>query len=104
MAMGVEYYYTHEIVELFECDPQFLDDLEAEELITPVRIDRESERVFPPEQVERIRIITNLMRDLDVNLPGAAVILEMREQMLRMQERFDRILEALHAEFESRER
>lgn len=102
--MGEEFYYRHQIVELFQCDAQFLDDLEAEDLVTPVSMDRERELVFPPEQVERIRIITNLMRDLDVNLQGCAVILEMREQMLRMQERFDQILEALHAEFESRTR
>lgn len=100
--MGTEYFYRHEIVELFQCDAKFLDDLEAEDLVAPVKIDRESERVFSPDQVERIRIITNLMRDLDVNLAGCAVILEMREQMLHMQERFDQILEALRAEFESR--
>lgn len=102
--MAVEYYYRHEIVELFDCDSKFLDDLEAEDLVSPVTVEREAERVFPAEQVERIRIITNLMRDLDVNLQGCAVILEMREQMLRMQDRFDQILETLHAEFRARQR
>jgi len=102
--MGQHYYYRHEIIELFECDEDLLDNLEAEDLVAPVRVDEEPEPVFPLDQVERIRIITNLMEDLGVNLQGCAVILEMREQMLHMRERFDRILEALHAEFESRQR
>ena len=100
--MSQKYYYRQQIVELFDCDEEFLDKLEAEELVRPVKVDSEKERVFPEDQVERIRVINNLVRDLEVNLPGAEVILEMRENMMRMQERFDRILQALLEEFKER--
>lgn len=100
--MSQKYYYRQQIVELFDCDEEFLDKLEAEELVRPVKVNSEKERVFPEDQVERIRVINNLVRDLEVNLPGAEVILEMRENMMRMQERFDRILLALLEEFKER--
>ena len=102
--MEERYFLREEIVELFDCDAEFLDQLEAEELVSPVRVDPQSPTAFPPDQVERIRVITNLVRDLDVNLPGCEVILRMRENMIRMQEQFDRILGALAEEFKARSR
>jgi MerR family transcriptional regulator/heat shock protein HspR len=100
--MSQKYYYRRQIVELFDCDEKFLDELEDEELVCPIQVEAEREMVFPEDQVERIRVINNLVRDLEVNLPGAEVILEMRENMMRMQERFDRILQALLEEFKER--
>ena len=61
-----------------------------------------SERVFPPDQVERIRIIDNLVNDLEVNLAGVEVIMEMRENLIRMQRQFDQILETLVKELKTR--
>ena len=102
--MAERYFLREEIVELFDCDAEFLDELEAEELVNPVRVDAGSPTAFPPAQVERIRVINNLVRDLCVNLPGCEVILRMREDMIRMQERFDRILGALAEELKARSR
>ena len=34
--------------------------------------------------LERARVAQNLVRDLDVNLPGVAVIVRMREQMAEL--------------------
>ncbi len=93
--MATRYYFRRQIVELFGCDERFLDELEAEDLIHSVELDEEPHRVFMEDQVERIRIIGNLMRDLNVNLEGCAVILEMRENMIRMQQHFDEILQTL---------
>lgn len=100
--MSQKLYFKREVVERFECDEEFLDKLEAEELISAVQMENSPEPGFPEDQVERIRIISNLIRDLDVNLPGCAVILEMRENMMRMRERFDRILESLVQALERR--
>ena len=100
--MSQKYYYRQQIVELFDCEEEFLAELEAEELVCSVEVSSERERVFPEDQVERIRVINNLVRDLEVNLPGAEVILEMRENMIRMQQRFDQILQALLKEFQGR--
>ena len=100
--MSQKFYFRREVVERFECDEEFLDELEAEELISAVQMENSPERGFPEDQVERIRIVNNLVRDLDVNLAGCAVILEMRENMMRMRERFDRILESLVQALERR--
>ena len=100
--MAPEYYYRRQIIEIFEFDEGFLDRLEAEDLIHSIEAASEPERVFPPDQVERIRIINNLMQGLEVNLPGVEVIMAMRENMIRMQRQFDEILDILVQELKGR--
>ena len=90
-----EYYHRQQILEIFDFDEEFLERLEDEDLVESITLPPSDERVFLPEQVERIRIISNLTRDLEVNIAGCGVILEMREQMIRMERDFDRILETL---------
>jgi MerR family transcriptional regulator, heat shock protein HspR len=97
-----EFYFRRQIIEIFECDEDFLRELEEEDLINPVTTGSAPEPVFPPDQVERIRIIYNLMHELDVNLAGVEVILEMRENMIQMQRQFDKILEGLVRELKQR--
>ncbi len=100
--MAADYYYKRQILEIFECEESFLEILEAEDLVHSVAEESEQERVFPPDQVERIRIINNLMRELDVNLAGVEVIMAMRENMIRMQRQFDKILETLVQELKGK--
>ncbi len=100
--MAQNYYYRRQIIEIFEVDESFLDTLEAEALVKPVREESTHEKVFPPDQVERIRIINNLVNDLEVNLAGVEVIMEMRENLIRMQRQFDQILERLVKELKNR--
>ncbi|MFH1116271.1 MAG: chaperone modulator CbpM [Pseudomonadota bacterium] len=100
--MSKQYYYRKQIVEILEVEESFLDLIVAEDLVHPQQQEPGSEKVFPPDQVERIRIIANLVRDLEVNLPGVEVILEMRENMIRMQNQFDQILRVLVGELKNR--
>ncbi len=100
--MARNYYYRQQIIEIFELDERFLDALEAEDLVHPVQEESTRERVFPLDQVERIRIIHNLVNDLEVNLAGVEVIMEMRENLIRMQRQFDQILETLVKELKTR--
>jgi MerR family transcriptional regulator, heat shock protein HspR len=93
--MPQNYYYRKQIVEIFGFEEDFINELESEELIRSEELESAHERVFPLDQMERMRIICNLVRDLEVNLPGVEVILEMRENMIRMQRQFDQILEAI---------
>jgi MerR family transcriptional regulator/heat shock protein HspR len=90
-VMVFTYYYRKQVIEIFEVDESFLDTLEAEDLVHPVQEESTREKVFPPDQVERIRIINNLVNDLEVNLAGVEVIMEMRENLIRMQRQFDQI-------------
>lgn len=100
--MAQDYYSKSQIVEIFGLEESFLDRLEAEDLVCSSELEPMVERVFYVDQVERIRIICNLMEDLEVNLPGVEVILGMRENMIRMQRQFDEILEALIKELKTR--
>lgn len=100
--MEFTYYYRKQVIEIFAVDESFLDTLEAEDLVHPVQEESTREKVFPPDQVERIRIINNLVNDLEVNLAGVEVIMEMRENLIRMQRQFDQILETLVRELKTR--
>ncbi len=100
--MATDYYFRKQVIEIFEVDEDFLDTLEAEDLIHSIRIESVEEKVFLPDEVERIRIINNLVNDLEVNLPGVEVILEMRDNLIRIQRQFDQILETLVRELKTR--
>jgi MerR family transcriptional regulator/heat shock protein HspR len=100
--MGDEYYYRKQVIEIFELEEGFLAELEEEDLIHTVEVETCGEKVFTMDQVERVRIISNLVRDLEVNLPGVEVILAMRENMILMQRQFDNIIETLVAELKGR--
>jgi DNA-binding transcriptional MerR regulator len=59
---------------------------EYEELITPVTtlsIDGQSEPVYDPGVLRRIRTIRSLSEDLGVNLPGIGVALRLIDQLHR---------------------
>jgi MerR family transcriptional regulator/heat shock protein HspR len=101
-VMALEYYYRKQIIEIFEVEESFIDTLEAEDLVHAVPDASTHEKVFPPDQVERIRIINNLVNHLEVNLAGVEVIMEMRENIIRMQRQFDQILERLVRELKTR--
>jgi MerR family transcriptional regulator/heat shock protein HspR len=96
--MSPRHYHIHEIIEFIGCDRDFLELVEQEELISSERSLNTGEKLFPEDQVERIRVIKTLMDELEVNLPGVEVIIEMRENMLRMQTMFDQVLEVLSEE------
>jgi MerR family transcriptional regulator, heat shock protein HspR len=97
-----DYYYRKQVMEIFQCDENFLERLEEEELVRSVEVESLEERVFPLDQVERIRIIRNLIQELEVNLPGVEVILTMRENMILMQDQFQQILARLVEELKTR--
>lgn len=100
--MSDQYYHKRQILEIFECEEQFLDELESEELVVCSRMDSSGDKYYDVCQFERIRIISNLTRELDVNLPGVEVILQMRENMISMRKQFDEILHLLIQELKNR--
>lgn len=64
--------------------------LEREGFVTPLD-QASSARYFDESEVERIQLLERLISDLGVNLPGAEVILHMRERMLSMLDELDRM-------------
>lgn len=100
--MNENYYSRDQVLEIFGVQESFLDELEREDLIICSIQESLEGKIYPVDQIERIRIISNLVHDLEVNLPGVEVILQMRENMILMRHQFDQILEALVKEIKIR--
>jgi MerR family transcriptional regulator/heat shock protein HspR len=80
------------VAERYAIHPQTLRLYEREGLLKPTR-SAGNTRLYDEEAIRRLEIILTLTRDLGVNLAGVEVILNMREQMERMQGEVDRLLE-----------
>jgi MerR family transcriptional regulator, heat shock protein HspR len=89
------------VAERYDIHPQTLRLYEREGLIKPVR-SAGNTRLYDEESIRRLEIILTLTRDLGVNLAGVEVILNMREQMERMQGEVDRLLEFVRRQAEER--
>jgi MerR family transcriptional regulator/heat shock protein HspR len=93
--MTKEFWKITEVVEWFQIDRGFLDDLEEEEIICPSCRDDSEEKLFSSGDLEKLRLARLLFEEMDVNMPGIEVILQMRQNMLDMRKQFDDILEDL---------
>ena len=80
------------VSERYGIHPQTLRLYEREGLIKPVR-SAGNTRLYDEECIRRLEIILTLTRDLGVNLAGVEVILNMREQMEKMQGEVERLIE-----------
>ena len=105
--MAKEYWTITEVVETFQVDEHFINDLENEDIICPICSEGKSIKHYPVNELDKLRIAKILMEEMDVNLPGVEVILRMRQSMIHMRKQFDDILEDLAARiretFEHRE-
>lgn len=80
----------------YEIHPQTLRLYEREGLLLPSRTEGKT-RLYSEEDIERLEFILNLTRDLGVNLAGVEVVLNLRDQMQKLQEETRRLLEAYEA-------
>jgi len=88
-----KYWKLTEVTEVCGVDRPFVLRLERAELIHPVT--RRKEKVYPLDQVDRIRVARILVEEMGVNWEGVEVALHMREQMLRMQAQVDELVAKL---------
>ncbi len=93
--MAKEFWTVTEVVEFFQIEESFITDLEEEDVIDPVYRKEPLAKLFPSEEVEKLRLVKLIMEDMGVNLAGVEVILRMRENMVEMRRQFDDILEDL---------
>ncbi len=95
----MSYYTRKQLLELLDTDDGFIATLEQEEVIVA---DSPADDVgeFSDRMLERVRVAQNLVRDLEVNMAGVAVIVRMREEMAALRRR----LEELLGEVQKRER
>ena len=77
-------YMISAVAELYDIHPQTLRLYEREGLLRPDRSDGNT-RLYSADDLERLELILTLTRELGVNLAGVEVILNMRENMARLQ-------------------
>jgi hypothetical protein len=85
------YYSRKQLIEILGVDEGFLVSLESEDIV-----DRDAppgEGEFSERMLERARVASNLVLELDVNLAGAAIIVRMREEMGELRRQMGRLLE-----------
>ncbi len=85
-------FYTREqVLELLEVDEGFLVTLEREEVVV-----RDAPSGQPGDfsdlMLERVRVAQTLVRDLDVNVPGVAVIVRLREEVSGLRRHLEQLL------------
>jgi len=78
-------YMISAVAELYDIHPQTLRLYEREGLLRPDRSDGNT-RLYSSDDLERLEFILTLTRELGVNLAGVEVILNMRQNMSRLQQ------------------
>ncbi len=99
---GQKYLMISAVAERFDIHPQTLRLYEREGLITPAR-SAGNTRLYDDETLGRLDTILTLTRDLGVNLAGVEVILNLREQLERMQLEVDRLLDQVRRDLMDRD-
>ncbi len=91
------FYTRRQVLELLEIEEGFLLALEQEEIVehdAPASAEGE----FSERMLERIRVADTLARDLEVNLPGVAVILRLREEIAELRHALGSALHRIRSE------
>ncbi|MEK6693301.1 MAG: helix-turn-helix transcriptional regulator [Nitrospirota bacterium] len=99
-------YMISVVAEMLHIHPQTLRIYEREGFIKPKRTEGNT-RLYSDEDIERIKTVLRLTRDMGVNLAGVDMILGMRERMEQkrreMEEMMRHLSEEIRAEFRRRE-
>ena len=86
------------VCEMFDVHPQTLRMYEKEGLLHPRRVG--GARTYSREDLDRIRMILNLTKDLGVNRAGVDIILRMRRKFEAMQKEMDGMMAHLEKEMQ----
>jgi len=87
-------YMISVVAKVLDIHPQTLRQYEREGLITPARSDGRI-RLYSQRNIDEIKSILELTRELGVNIAGADIILKMRRQMMEMEEEILELRERL---------
>lgn len=83
------------VCEMFNIHPQTLRMYEREGLLNPRRVG--GARLYSRDDLERIRTILNMTKELGVNRAGVDIILRMRRKMEVLQREMDAMIEHLES-------
>lgn len=87
-------YQISVVAKMLGVHPQTLRLYEREGLVKPTRTEG-NVRLYSEEDVEKLRTIISLTRDLGVNLAGVEIILRMKEQLEELQKQVEKLTELL---------
>lgn len=93
-----QYYHISSVAEMYSIHPQTLRLYEREGLLKPSRSEGNT-RLYSEEDLRRLEIILNLIRELGVNLAGVEVVLNMRAKIERIEAEVNEFLEYVRREF-----
>jgi hypothetical protein len=89
------YFTRKQIIEILEIEDAFFIQLEQEEIVQIDEAQASSEACYSEIMLERVRVADTLVHELDVNLAGAAVIVQMRENLADLRHRLEEALAEL---------
>lgn len=94
----VKYVTVREVCVQLRLDDSTVRQLVDEGLVEVRRPTSGADEVISAADAERLRVISVLMREMDVNLAGVEVILHMREELMSLRRQFDEVVQTLVAE------
>jgi MerR family transcriptional regulator/heat shock protein HspR len=100
-ATGVDpksFFHISAVAQRYRIHPQTLRLYEREGLLKPSRSIGNT-RLYSEEDLKRLEVILNLIRDLGVNLAGVEVILNMRQKIERIEAEVNAFLDYVRTEF-----
>jgi MerR family transcriptional regulator/heat shock protein HspR len=90
------------VAEMLDIHPQTLRLYEREGLVVPKRTEGNT-RLYSQEDIDKLRRVLRLTRELGVNLAGVEVILSMREKMEQMQDMMEQLIYYIQAELHKKD-
>ncbi len=90
-------YLISVVAKVLNIHPQTLRQYEREGLVEPSRTQGRM-RLYSQRDIDRIKLILRLTRDLGVNLAGVDIIMQLKEKIDAMQKEIDSLREELRRE------
>jgi len=89
-------YLISVVANMLGIHPQTLRQYEREGLVSPSRTQGRM-RLYSQADIDRMKLILRLTRDMGVNLAGVDVILRLRDTMERLEAEIEQLREEIHA-------
>lgn len=87
-------YLISVVANMLNIHPQTLRQYEKEGLVTPSRTGGKM-RLYSQRDIDKIKMILKLTRELGVNIAGVDIILQLKEKMDMMKEEIDELKDKL---------
>jgi MerR family transcriptional regulator/heat shock protein HspR len=87
-------YLISVVATILDIHPQTLRQYEREGLVTPSRTQGRM-RLYSQRDIDRMKMILRLTRQMGINLAGVDVILQLKETIEEMQQEIDQLREEL---------